>query len=275
VAPATFLAVRDRIRLVVVDTATGEDQQVLFELPEEPSLPEYERQVFAGISLSADGQTAVFSAGPRREPELRLIYRVPVAGGPAEQIAVGSSPSVSPDGRRLAYITEETVVIQDLATGATRRIPQASADAIPYPLAVEWAADSRQIVLESQWEHSLRLLDADTAAHQSDGRPLGDSPPKSDYWLAGVRASDGLVAALLSYWKPETDVGQASRTMVLLNPATGAEHSRTELPVAAWDADLDASGRHQLLLAEDNSVYRSSGDGFVRIASAGADLIAW
>jgi hypothetical protein len=119
------------------------------------------------------------------------------------------------------------------------------------------------------------VIDADTAAHQLDGRGIGDAPPSGEYWLSGVRATDGFVGALISLWKPETDVGQASRTFVLLDPTTGAERERIDLPFAAWQADYDASGRHQLFLAEDGFVHRSGDDGFIRIPGATASLVAW
>lgn len=277
-APVTFLAVRDQTRLVVADTATGQDQRVLFDLGPQVLDPEFERQIIMGLALSPDGKTAFFAAGKRPEPESRVIYRVAVDGGQPGQIGPGSWPAVSPDGRRLAFIDDETVVVQDLATGATRRLPLApDDDSDPYtyrPGTVAWAVDSRHLVLASSWRDSLTVLDADTAAHQLDGRSIGAAPLSGEYWLSGVRATDGFVGALISLWKPETDVGQPSYTFVVLDPTTGAERERADLPFAAVDAVYDASGCYQLFLAEDGSVYRSGGDGFMRIPGA-ASLVAW
>lgn len=274
-APATFLAVRDKTRLVVADTATGEDQRVLFDLGPQVLDPEFERQMIFGPTISPDGMTAFFSAGKRAEPW--ALYRVDVEGGQPEQIGTGAWPSVSPDGRRLATIDEEVVVVRDLATGAVRRLELAADDEsfVSTPRAVEWAADSRHLVLESQWRDSLTVLDADTATHQLDGRAIGEAPPSAEYWLSGVRATDGFVGALISLSKPETDVGEPARTFVVLDPTTGAERERIDLPFGAFDSDYDASGRHQLFLAEDGSVHRRRGDGFIRIPGASASTVAW
>jgi hypothetical protein len=275
-APATFLAVRDQTRLVVADTATGEDQRVLFDLgPQDQQVPEYQRPRISGVALSPDRATAFFGAGSPGEPG--VLYRVAVDGGPAKKIGPGSWPSVSPDGGRLAFIDDETVVVQNLATAAVRRLElPANDDGHVYlPRAVEWAADSRHLVLETQWLHSFTVLDADTATHQLDGRKIGNAPASAEYWMSGGRAVDGSVGALISLWKPETDVGLAARTFVVLDPATGAERDRVELSFGAEDSTYDVSGRHLLLIAEDGSVHRSQGDGFIKIPGAGANLVAW
>ncbi len=271
--PATFLAVRDGTRLVVVDTATGEDQRVLFELAPQTLDPGQTPQTIDGLDLSPDGTTAFFSVGP--EPASGVLYRVALPGGQAEQIGYGWRPKVSPDGTKLAYLALQTVVIEDLVRGTSRRLEMDPEDEGVYdPAAVDWAPDSHHLVLEAQWADSLRVLDTRTAAHQADGPLLGSGPDHGEYWLAGVRA-DGLVGALVALYPPQSDDPQPARTFAVLDPTTGAEKGRLDLPFAAVDSVYDASGDHQLFVAEDGSLHRRSGGGFTRIPGSGASLVAW
>lgn len=270
--PATFLAVRDGTRLVVADTATGKDQRVLFDLGPQEDDGDAPPQGIDGLALSSDGSTAYFSVGP--EPAPSTLYRVALAGGPAERIGWGWRPRVSPDGRKLAYIALQTVVVQDLATGTARHLDVPEDDPSE-PLELAWAPDSRHLVLQAQWAPSLRVLDTDTAANQADGPLLGSNPDGGEYWLTGVRATDGLIGALIALYPPESDAAEPARAFAVLDPATGAEQDRIDLPFAAVDSVYDASSRHQLFVAEDGSLHRRSGGGFTPIPGAGATLVAW
>ncbi len=140
---------------------------------------------------------------------------------------------------------------------------------------MEWTPDSRHLVLEAQWAGSLRVLDADTSGTQLDGPRLGDDPDGGEYWLTGVRATDGFVGALVALYPPQSDAAEPARAFVVLDPITGAEQGRLDLPFAAFDSVYDASGRHQLFVAEDGSLHRRSGGGFTRIPGAGATFVAW
>jgi Tol biopolymer transport system component len=55
-----------------------------------------------GLALSPDG-TALYYAQGRSACQSDLV-RVPVSGGPAEVVAGGDVPALSPDGRSLAYV---------------------------------------------------------------------------------------------------------------------------------------------------------------------------
>jgi hypothetical protein len=269
--PTTFLAVRDDSRLVMADTATGRDQRVLFDLG--PQDDTGEQQAINGLALSPDRRTAFFSVGP--EPMHGVLYKVAVDGGPAERIGSGWRPAVSPDGRRLASMELDTVVVRDLATGAVRRL-EPEEDNISDPMAVAWAADSRHLFVDAIWQQSLRVVDADTATNWADGPLLGPGPDHGEYWLTGVRATDGSVGALIALYPPQSDAAEPARTFVVLDPATGAETSRLDLPFAAWSSVYDATGRHQLFVAEDGSLHRHSwGGGFTTIPGAGATRVAW
>jgi hypothetical protein len=275
--PSTFVAVREWTRLAVVDTVTGEDQRVLFDLGPQGQTGDGDlppSKAINGLALSPDGTTAYFSVSSGPGPD--VLYRVRLDGTPAEQIGSGSQPAVSPDGHRLAYLERHTVVVQDLATGAVTRYPSDD-DLMIEPWVLAWAADSRHLVFAAQDTESfatLRVLDTSTPGTLAGSRRLAVGTD-GELWLTGVRVSDGLVGAIVAPLLPESDVAEPGRVFVLLDPVTGAEKGRLDLPFAAAQAAYDATGLHQLFLDQDGTVHRHSDGRFTRIPGAGAVRLVW
>jgi len=122
--PLPIVAADDR-RVVVLDQSGSAPPRTLFDLGgSSPS--DQEPPLVGGVSLSGDGRNAYFDVVGT--PPAGLIRRVPVAGGPAEEIGDGVGPSASPDGSLLAVIEAPepdepaTLVLRPIGGGAIRRI---------------------------------------------------------------------------------------------------------------------------------------------------------
>jgi len=96
--------------------------------------------------FSSDGQTIFFVSDRGGAPQ---IYKVSAGGGSAERVTFTGnyniSPSVSPDGRWLAYISRVgggfKLHVMDLSAGTVTAITDTTADENP-----SFAPNSRQIV---------------------------------------------------------------------------------------------------------------------------------
>ena len=122
--PLPIVAADDR-RVVVLDQSGSASPRTLFDLgASSPS--DQEPPLVGGVSLSGDGRNAYFDVVGT--PLAGLIRRVPVAGGPAEEIGDGVGPSASPDGTLLAVIQSPepdepvTLLLRPIGGGAVRRI---------------------------------------------------------------------------------------------------------------------------------------------------------
>lgn len=112
-----------------------------------------------GIALAADRRRA-FVAVPVAERPSRL-FTVDLETGRRRMLAEGLSPTVSPDGTRLAFLLQGTqgrapdvilvtaLVVLDLRTGRSRSFPLRPAPprGTPPGLIVNWSPDGRRIVL--------------------------------------------------------------------------------------------------------------------------------
>ncbi|WP_337177812.1 S9 family peptidase [Paludisphaera sp.] len=126
-----------RSHLFVADAKTGEAVDLTPKLAvNTPPAP------FGGSSdyaWSADGQSLAFTAEPTKDRAWSTntdIWRVPVGGGEPENLtaaneAADASPSFSPDGKHMAYISQSrpgfeadlwVLRVRDLATGETRDV---------------------------------------------------------------------------------------------------------------------------------------------------------
>jgi hypothetical protein len=156
-APATAFAILEG-DLVELDAANGDVVTTLAEFFEDDGL-------FRGdLELSPDRSTLYFSEGYEDswfacESSVGAIGRVDFATRAVEIVAEGWSPSVSPDGARLAFVTSslclpdpdepelwvltpaDRVVVLDLATSARVEIVSTSPPtAYDDPAAIDWAS---------------------------------------------------------------------------------------------------------------------------------------
>ena len=91
------IATQDGIRqgLLVHDIQTNNEMQLL--APDTVNFP--------GIEVSPDSRFVYFSRSEKTNPYFGCLYRMPVSGGPVEQLIrdADSTVSFSPDGRQLVY----------------------------------------------------------------------------------------------------------------------------------------------------------------------------
>ncbi|MBI3791532.1 MAG: PD40 domain-containing protein [Gemmatimonadetes bacterium] len=106
-----------------------------------------ERQVIEGFEISRDGKWLVFDSDRQG---VFQIYRMPLAGGPVQQVTRDSNPSfkptISPDGREIAFhtITKGLRRIFVVAAEGGRPV-QLSPGAIPDERNAFWSPDGRSI----------------------------------------------------------------------------------------------------------------------------------
>jgi hypothetical protein len=98
--PQLYAVVTDDGRLVLLDHAGHVQRELAFHGDprerDELGMASY----IDAVDVSPDGEWVYYSTCC--EPAVGTAYRVPAAGGDAEQIAQGHAPAVSPDGRWLA-----------------------------------------------------------------------------------------------------------------------------------------------------------------------------
>lgn len=282
--PETFLAVRDHAtELVVVETATGRVRRTLVDLGDYPVDGTEEDRMFHGVidglALGSDGRTVYYSTGP--EPAVGNLHRIGIDGRDPVDLGDGLGPATSPDGRRLAYVNLSAVVV----AGPGRvpvRIDDPEGDTHPRELA--WSPDSRRIAFVTHIpdDTGIRVLDAPPAGPDDpgpvsldDARLLPGSAGRR-FLSLDYRVSDGLLGVLEACCALDPERPPRARVFAVLDPDTGAEVGRLDLPFEAVRAVYDASGRHQLVVAADGSVRHRSGGAFTTVPGlAGVSLVAW
>jgi hypothetical protein len=132
-------------------------------------VPRFIAQVQA-LELAPDRRNAYVSIYVREQPP--RLYEVDLETGKRAGLANAISPSFSPDGRRLAYVTVELrqdikyrtrLVIRSLRTGSARivRLPSQTPLGTPPELVINWSPDARRIAV---FDGSvIRLVDVATA----------------------------------------------------------------------------------------------------------------
>ena len=191
-----------------------------------------------GVSLSPSGaRLAVAAHG--------LVFTVPAAKGDARAVAAGPDahrrdPAWSPDGKTLAYMTDEggsqCLELLDLATGASKRVPLGDPPA--YYDRPFWSPDSKKIAYTDN-RLTLWVLDLATgkSAKVDEGAYRGRSSfspcwsPDSQ-WIAYSRDLDSHVDSIFLY-----------------GLASGKATRLTDGLAYAYTPVFDRDGRHLYFLA--------------------------
>jgi hypothetical protein len=258
--PSTFVGLR-RGEIVLVDAASGDTIRILVD---NATLGGPSEEIgTADLEVSPDGTTVYFV--PFGTPE--RIMSVPATGGEPALVAEGRKPTISPDGRFLAFVACEgvmaacgnAILVRDLASGDTTAWDVGFSDMWAGQLA--WLPDSRRIAFSMFYpgdsNPTLHVLDtvADVDIELKDLERIGPEDVGAGWTVVGYHApTDGIVVRHYCCSTYATDEVEESS---VISVAQNGRVIATLLPTPEWlDVELDASGRHFLLLEPGGTVYR-------------------
>jgi hypothetical protein len=201
---------------------------------------------------------------PRLAPE--RIMRVPITGGAAELVAEGRLPTVSPDGRLLAYVACDSpyvrcgnaILVRDLNTGDTVSFDMGSNDRWAGQLA--WLPDSRGLAFSTFFAgngnptmHVLDTIDQQ-GVDLKDVPKIGPERAGATWTVVGYHTpTEGLVVRhFCCSLEPTDEVDERS----IISVAPNGQVVATLFDGDWLDIELDATGRHFLLLEPGGIVYR-------------------
>jgi len=199
------------------------------------------------IAIAPDGRTIAFSVHPaaaRQGSHLPSeIWLLPRAGGEANLLTYGSLPAWSPDGRRLAFLSDRDVpgqaqpAVIDVDGGEAVLAARLAGSAE----SVAWSADGRHLL----------VLAADRGLYGLDfsARPVMWASPSADPEV--VRA------------------GEAWRRLLVVSLDDGAVREVGPVGASVWEVDWDGQGTAVAIVSDD-----PSGSGWYRSRLAALDLDA-
>jgi eukaryotic-like serine/threonine-protein kinase len=187
-------ASRDGARLAFVIEESGQSSVWVRRLDgeqEQPLVPPAAAE-YRGLAFSPDGRF-VYLAADFESDDTFALYRVPVEGGPREEVLAGVSSGVafSPDGARVAFVrrlspTQNALLVAGSDGAGARALLTATAPDVLVEVAPAWSPDGRtiaatRIVADPQFNssHVVLAVDPDTGA----ARPLG--APSRWRWAGG------------------------------------------------------------------------------------------
>ena len=148
-----------------------------------------------GTELARDRNHAFVSLWSRARSLPARLYEVSLATGSRRFVADGLSPSLSPDGTRLAYFSDRYerggvpvwvggLVVRTLATGRERTIPFDGAEGmtVAFEFLTNWSPDDRTVAIAPQ---ELHVVDTTTAKEIEDVPTLGPTPVAAVFLNAG------------------------------------------------------------------------------------------
>ncbi|HVX46830.1 MAG TPA: hypothetical protein VHC49_23255 [Mycobacteriales bacterium] len=222
-----------------------------------------------GLTRSPDGRW-IFATWIGRH-SLR-IERISTAGGPRTFIADGSQPTISPDGRYLAYITgakDHFVAVRDLRDGRTRKWDLSALIGDRVSLGngqLLWSGAGELVAHPERFGERVAdsgersdtsfLVHFDPAADTAILKVTRFDPGEGlvDVYSGGTADPDSVIASHLVGEKTEFDriyisSGHRSRLVEFAGMALALDRSGTHLlylighsPAALWSAELRAGG---------------------------------
>ncbi|HUF83012.1 MAG TPA: hypothetical protein VMQ81_00305 [Acidimicrobiia bacterium] len=211
-----------------------------------------------GFAVSPDGRFAYFDRGGEPTCDAKVV-RLNLETGRERTIATGAQPALSPDGRRLAYVTcrresdfPDRLVVRRLKSGKERRIEPPDALLLALP---SWAPDSRHLAIEVSNGTGEEIWVLDATADET--RVVTLESVDNTFW-AGYRGDTGEFYALTA---PGGEGGAGSPLPVI---AIDAETGRTLGTLFELDAQCCL-----IDLASDRSGTT------ILVAGTNAGLVVW
>jgi hypothetical protein len=276
-APATFVGVRAG-EIVLVEVASGNTVGTLVD-----------RAAVGGgevgaidLELSPDGSTLYFV--PFGTPE--RIMSVPMAGGEPTLVADGRKPSVSADGRWLAYLDcsspfvgcGNAIVVRDLR-GDGLYVWDVGADE-QWVGQLAWLPDSRSLAYSMFYagdsNPTMHLLDTvgDRDVELRSIAKVGPDRIGAGWTVVGYHAPTQSLA--VRHYCCSTQATDEVDESAVLSVATDGRVLSTLLERADWlDIELDASARHFLLADQGRDVYRLDDSGQPVFVAGGFEDVVW
>lgn len=253
------------------------------------------------LSVTPDGSSVYFEAAVGC---MHQIERVGVAGGSASVVATGSSPAISPDGTKLAYVREPlagepacqgqsfspsqfTLVVRDLSSGAETTYPvapQVASTGLPTPIDhLSWSSDSQEIAVSvassednEGWQLVVVHLSTDEFYFSGSGVPLTGSNASASYYREGVFMPDGdlFVNRVCCGGVP---IQVSSSLLLEVSPGSGSVVRQVAIGITANDhtsLDSDSSG-HWLLYLSGAALYVSENGNRPTVLASGFRAAAW
>lgn len=195
--------------------------------------------------------------GARNRPKGGRISSVPLDGSEPEVVAQGVAPSVSADGRWLAYTSNGTcdelpeLIVHDLTGEEPDR---AFGDPDKFPVdEPSWTPDGDQVFVStldlSPCEECLPgeviAVDVDSAESLADGTPVGDEPPGCLQWPMVAAGADVVAAINASCGVSEGRLGVTDAETRATSPLS------TGTPEESTIVELNAEGGRLLLVEFD------------------------
>ena len=251
--PPYVVAARQNGEIVVLSSSDGAVVRVLVPAPTPTG------ELLADVDLSRDGETVFFSRHDGGTG-CATIYRVPARGGEPTPVGRGSMPTLSPDGRLLAYVGDEPrfgtdpadcwlqrLVVRDLETEAERFMSAFTATDTPPDILIgpDWAPDSRHVTVQRGWENALDVLVVDAATSDSMREPV--RVPSGDRFFSHplYRGTTGALVVRADQ-KTDTIENETPDPLVVVEPRTGRIVATLENNLEGNALGFDASGRHLL-----------------------------
>ena len=277
--PEMFFAVRDaHTEIVEVETATGKVRRTLIDFGPpggRAQPPDVSPEVsIESLELAANGSSLFF--GRFSLPERYAVYRLDLPDGRPVRVAAGRGPSVSPDGRWLAYAQDAAIRVRDLTTGEERVFEYIFGEL--GGVTTSWSADSTAVAFEVEAADSVHPGLLNTLSGQvTELEPLeGSSPGGYTAYSPVFRHADGLVAVACCIAPVVSpDIPPIAPRLALHDPRTGREAVRRVLPFALGPLDFDRSGVHLLAIGPDGLPYRVRDNRLIEVPSPAVDLAVW
>jgi (2Fe-2S) ferredoxin len=255
--PRAIVASTTAETLVVLDPDTGAVRRTLAAIQGNPTDCNTEGgcQAIGTMVVSPDGKTVYYEEVG--EPVSGIINRVPLAGGPIEQVTMGSYPTLSPDGQRLAYLLPTpAIVIRTLSTGAEQTI-EAGGDEYVQMDHLAWSPSGDRLaveITENGKASTVALVRLNTdktvrAAPKVSPTTIPGGTPQTILGVPTWRGTTGELIVVSQCCFPEP--GERSQ-LVRLQADGQRSLGATPIETSVWDLAYDRTGQARLLVGLDD-----------------------